>query len=160
MGLDSYYFGIITLNGVKRKIALQNPTPEHMNTWRKYDSLHDWVESLWIAAGCPGAVSSSGDTDPKVVAYGDSYTIIIPTASSEPVFNQTPFPLPASTLEAWFRSQDADFDTPNSVDYKNITDDDSELTDAQFYRNWNKQILQMAASMEKKGFTLYYDSWW
>lgn len=162
MGLDSYYFAVKTVKGVEKRICLRNPTPGHNNTWRKYQPLHDFMESIWISKGRPGAAPapSAPNRDVKVIHEADSATIIVPMQSDTPLFNQVAFPLPAAVLEIWFRIHDPDFDTPNSVDYPNATDEDGKLSHAEYYRNWNQQILKLAYAMEKKGFVMEYNSWW
>lgn len=158
MGLDCFLSAVHPTGPCFR---FKNPTPGHANTWRKYHTLHDYVDSLWTAAGRPGAEvrDASDKTDVKKNSDG-SYTIFMDPGNDGTAFNTIKFQVTSAQLETFFRREDPAFDTPNNVDYANLTDDDNELSEAEFYRNWNRSVLKIAKGFEERGWSLVYFSWY
>ena len=132
MGLDNYLY---LVDDEGNDFLIDNPIAGMCNTYRKYYTLHYWVEEQWEAKGCP-------------VEDGQ-----------ELVFNQVKFTLNLDDLEDWFHEQDPEFETGSVLDYKNIPDD-CDLSEAAFFRGQNRDILKMAREYVEDGHTLVYSSWW
>jgi hypothetical protein len=165
MGLDQYITLVHPILGVS--IRIQNPMPDHKNTYRKYHALHDWVESLWRANGCPGAREEEEEEEEIRIEEGEvgadgkkNVILYIPTDSEKPEFNCVEYPLDVEALEKWFHEQDSEFETGAVVDYKNLTDADHELSDTEFYRGHNRNVLQLCKKFHQKEFLILYNSWW
>jgi hypothetical protein len=113
-------------------VLLQNPIPGHSNTWRKYWDLHEYMEKLWRKTCKP---------------------------AEDEEFNTVEFEISSKQLEKFFRENDPDFDCENDVCYEVLTKHDEDISDAEFWRNWNRQLLDEAKQFEADGYTLYYYSW-
>ena len=107
------------------------------NTWRKYHELQDYMEGIWMSRKAE-----------RYVAEGEKN-----------VFNQEAVMLSEhdlDNLEAWLKSQDADFDKEGDIN----PDDDDVVPSKVYYRQANKYILKIARAFKAKGFEIEYNSWW
>lgn len=117
---------IIVGNG-EFKSSQQEPKP---NTYRNYDSLHEYVAALWE----------------KI--------------HPDQEFNCIEMAINVNDLDKWFKSQDTDWDTPTRIDYRNPTAADYKLSDTVFYRDYNHAIIHLAQAFSLKGFQLCYSAWY
>jgi hypothetical protein len=156
MGLDSYLYAKLS-NG--KAILIRSPLADGSNTWRRYSALHNHLESLWIAAGRPGARPAMPASKPTVEMTESGATIYVGRATDGTEFNQVEFKVTSEMLLSFFTANDSGFGVPNSVDYSN-PDDYEDLSNAEFYRNWNIEVLKLARGYETKGLQLYYNSSW
>lgn len=64
-------------------------------------------------------------------------------------------------LETWFKSQDANWDTPCNIDYSKAEEADTEeVPDSVYWRDFNRQVIRLATVFESKGFKMMYRGWY
>ena len=104
------------------------------NTWRNYHELQIYMEGIWTSRKAERYVAEG-----KAEEFNQEAVML-----SEHDLNN---------LEAWFKSQDDDFDKEEMVD-------DDDVPNKVYYRQANKQILKIARAFKAKGFEVEYNSWW